>query len=179
MNNKLYRIDGVLWIVDKFNCVAVPLCPKHHIKLTSKYGNYEFDPAIENSRELKCEECGSPFKFKRPLGAERDYVVEKVKAMDRIKYEIVDIDGMQTPVTKKSGIDPDNGYFCTSQIRDSKRGPQIVIYAGKKGSKNKCQIFVSAEERRLSFDQNDINPADVFAKITAEFPDGTKQTIEK
>ena len=109
----------------------------------------------------------------------KKYVIEKVLALDRKEYEIIDIDGMQTPVTKKIKINPNAEYFCTTQIRDSKRGPQLVIYAGKKGSNRKSQIFISEEERRLSFDQNDINPADIFAKITVESHDGTKRAIEK
>ncbi len=177
MEDKLYRIDNVYWMVDKYNGVAVPICPKDHIELIYTYNNDFITDEMVN--ELKCEECNRIYKFSRSVRDEKDYAVEKVLALDRKSYEIVDVDGIQTPVTEKVKIDSNTKYFCTTQIRDSKRGPQLVIYAGKKGSNRKSQIFISEEERRLSFDQNDINPADLFAKITAEFPDGTKHIIEK
>lgn len=178
MDNKLYSVDRLLWMVDKYNDVAIPLCPKDRIKLLS-VGNNNYFATDEVIDELECEECGKRIKLNRSLYDEKKYVIEKVLALDRKEYEIIDIDGMQTPVTKKIKIDPNTEYFCTTQIRDSKRGPQLVIYAGKKGSNRKSQIFISEEERRMSFDQNDVNPADLFAKITAEFPDGTKHVIEK
>lgn len=179
MDNKLYSVDKILWTVDKYNGVAIPLCSKDRIELFGVGNDYYGFATDEVIDELECEECRKKFKLNRLLYDEKKYVIEKVLALDRKEYEIIDIDGMQTPVTKKIKINPNAEYFYTTQIRDSKRGPQLVIYAGKKGSNRKSQIFISEEERRLSFDQNDINPADIFAKITAEFHDGTKHTIEK
>lgn len=179
MDNKLYSVDKILWTVDKYNGVAVPLCPKDRIELFGIGDNNYVFATDEVIDELECEECGKKFKLNRSLRDEKKYVIEKVLALDRKEYEIIDIDGMQTPVTKKIKVDPNTEYFCTTQIRDSKRGPQLVIYAGKKGSNRKSQIFISEEERRLSFDQNDINPVEIFSKITAEFYDGTKHTIER
>lgn len=178
MSRKLYLIDGAQWLVDKYNETATPVCPKDKIELTYS-NNLDWFDAATITDEAKCEDCKKVYKFPRQLREEMKYVVEKVKALDRKDYEIIDLDGVKTPVTKKEEIDSKNGYFCKAQVRDSKRGPQIVIYAGKKGLKEKSQILVMPEERRLSFDQNDINPADVFAKITAEFKDGSKHIIEK
>lgn len=177
MKDKLYRVDNVYWMIDKHNNTAIPVCPKDYIKLTSVGVDDLFADKVFH--ELKCEECNAVYSFDRTIFNEKEYVVEKVLALDRKKYEIIDVDGIQTPVTKKVKIDPSHKFFCTAQIRSSKRGPQVVIYAGEKGSKKKSQIFISGEERRLSFDQNDMNPTEVFSKITAEFYDGTKHTIEK
>lgn len=177
MKDRLYRIDNIYWMIDEYDNTAIPVCPKDYIKLTS-VGVDDFF-ADKMSYGLKCEECGTVYNFNRTIYDEKEYVVEKLRALERKKYEIIDIDGIQTPVTKKVKINSSNKFFCTAQIRSSKRGPQVVIYAGEKGSKKKSQIFISGEERRLSFDQNDMNPTEVFSKITAEFYDGTKHTIEK
>ena len=179
MEEKYYAIDGVYWIVDKYNNDATPICPKDNMELDWEEDLQDWNNEGRNINELYCEDCKKTYKLKRSLYDETKYVVKRAKALDRKDYEIIDIDGIKTPVTKKIEIDPKNGYFCTHQLRDSKRGPQVVIYAGKKGLKEKSQIFIMPEERRLSFDQTNINPADVFAKITAEFRDGTKHTIEK
>lgn len=181
MEEKFYAIDGVYWIVDKYNDIATPFCPKDRIELTYKESDFfDWSEEAKYIKEIKCEDCKKTYTLPRSLYNETKYVIEKAKAIDRKDYEIIDVDGIKTPVTKKEEINLKNGYFCKHQIRDSKRGPQVVIYAGKKGKGHgKGQIFVMPEERRLSFDQTDINPADIFAKITAEFRDGTKHTIEK
>lgn len=180
MEDKLYNIDGLLWRVDTLNELATPICPKHFLELTFEDLS-DWGPISDEKKyidKIRCEDCEKSVKLPRNLQAEEDYVVSKVRAMDYKDYDIVDIDGTLTPVTKKERATLDNEYFCTTQVRDSKRGPQVVIYAGKKGLKTKSQIFITPEERRLSFDQNDINPADIFARITAEFKDGSKQSIE-
>jgi len=170
MNKKLLVIDGIAWQIETSiaGYSARPICPSDRMELDSG-GNYY-------TNSLKCPDCGKEYKIPRNFSSEERYVIEKYKASLRQDWDLVDIDGTLTPVTKKEKIGK-NEYFCTAQVRDSKRGPQIVIYAGKKGS-GKSQIFITPEERRLSFDQNDINPADIFAKITAEFSDGTKHTIK-
>ena len=178
MEDKFYSLDGILWLVDKYNDTATPICPKDKIGLSSEDVIPDWDGVGLYTTELKCEDCGKTFKLSRALYNEKKYLVEKIKSLDRKDYAIIDLDGIQTPVTKKEKIDPENGYFCTAQIRNSKRGPQVVIYAGKKGLKEKSQVLVMPKERRLSFDQTDINPADIFTKITAEFCDGTKHTIK-
>lgn len=164
-------MDGVAWQIETSlnGYYTIPICPKHRMELEIP-GPY--------SETLKCPDCEKRYKIPRNYSNEEQYVIKKHKASIRQDWDLVDIDGTLTPVTKKAKIG-ENEYFCTAQVRDSKRGPQVVIYAGKKGLKEKSQIFIMPEERRLSFDQTNINPADVFAKITAEFRDGTKHTLEK
>ena len=171
MKRQLPIIDGIAWQIDTDiygRHYAIPICPKHRIKL---------NPDKTYPTIMYCPDCEESYKIPRRFPAEREYAIEKYKAIQRKDWDLVDIDGTLTPVTKKEKIGSDE-YFCTAQVRDSKRGPQVVIYAGKKGS-GKSQIFVTPEERRLSFDQSDINPADVFTRITAEFCDGTKHTITR
>lgn len=172
MSKKLLVIDGVAWQVEASisgGYYARPICPSDRMELDSD-GDYY-------AESLECPDCEKKYKIPRNLSREKSYVIEKYKASLRQDWDLVDIDGTLTPVTKKEKKSKD-GYFCTSQVRDSKRGPQVVIYAGKKGQKGKSQIFVTPEERRLSFDQNDINPVDVFTRITAEFRDGTRHILE-
>lgn len=179
MKDKLYSIDGLFWWVDQYNEIAIPVCPVNTFEMRYDDGGDDIW-SLDKSyiTELHCQDCGITYKLRRNLRNEEKYVISKVRAIDYQNYKVIDIDGILTPVTKKQRVQTEDGYFCTAQIRDSKRGPQVVIYAGKKGSKEKSQIFITPEERRLSFDQNDLNPADVFTKITAEFKDGDKHIIE-
>lgn len=167
---QLFIIDGVAWQIDRSfsGYSAIPICPKHRMEL---------DVPGAYSQTLRCPDCQKRYEIPRNFSDERIYVIEKFKAISRQDWELIDIDGALTPVTRKAKINEDK-YFCTAQLRNSKHGPQVVIYAGEKGNNNKSQIFITPNERRLSFDQKDINPADIFSKIIVEFNDGTKHTIE-
>lgn len=172
MAEQLLLIDGIAWQISRsINGVyrATPICPIHRMEL---------DVPGPYSRTLKCPDCEKRYEIPKDYCNENKYAIEKYKAIIRQSWSLIDVDGVLTPVTKKEKIGK-REYFCTAQVRDSKRGPQVVIYAGKKGRSGKSQIFITPEERRLSFDQNDINPADIFTKITAEFDDGVKHVIEK
>ena len=62
---------------------------------------------------------------------------------------------------------------------ESKRGLQLVVYAGEKGKTKKAQIIIEPEIKRLAFDQQDLNPNDVFIELKATFEDGSSHTIKK
>ena len=100
------------------------------------------------------------------------------KKYQEAKY--FDIDGYLVPASKEAKVKTESGdYFVTTQVMNSeKKGEQIVIYAGKKGAKYKSQIFIDPKHGKITFDQNDINPKDVFVKIEATFRDGSKASIK-
>jgi hypothetical protein len=58
-------------------------------------------------------------------------------------------------------------------------GQRLVVYAGEKGRKEKTQVFVEPDIKRLAFDQNDIHPSEVFVKLEATFRDGTQISMKK
>ena len=93
--------------------------------------------------------------------------------------EVINLDDEATPITKKKVESKDNKYFLTAQVMDSKRGVQVVIYAGEKGKAEKTQIFADPKNKRLSFDQKDLKPTDVFLRIEGTFDDGSSHIIEK
>lgn len=166
----IYRVGEILWKIDSLkDRHAEPLCPIHRSVL-----RYESD----YDTELYCYACKKYYRLEFGVLEASELVIEQIKALSRRNCKVVDIDGILTPVSKHNRVSND-GYFCTAQIRKSRNGHQLVVYAGKKGMPGKkCQIFVTPEDRKLSFDQTDLNPADVFVKLTAEFRDGTKHTIE-
>ena len=76
-------------------------------------------------------------------------------------------------------IPKNSEYFVTSLLTKSKIGLRLVVYAGKRGSDSKTQLFVEPEIKRLAFDQKDLHPTDVFTMVEATFEDGTKAKIQK
>ena len=91
----------------------------------------------------------------------------------------INLDDEALPIAEvklDSKDDPD--YFVTGLLTKSKVGLRLIVYAGKKGSPEKSQIFVEPEIKRLAFDQKDLHPSDVFTKVEATFKDGAKQIIK-
>lgn len=171
-NNKIYIVHNKHWAVH--NGKVALLCPKDRtpmrelLKITPLY-----------SAQMMCPDCGHEYILKVPFRVAQEDVISIIKAKEYQKMQIIDIDGIHTPVLKKKVASKNDKYFVSVQINDSKRGPQLVIYAGKKGHKAKTQIFVTPETKKMSFDHKDIQPTEIFTKITAQFDDETINTIGK
>ncbi len=102
-----------------------------------------------------------------------------LKSVDLKDADIVDIDGYQVPIAKATPPVKDDEYWVEARINDTKRGKQLVVYAGRRGAKDKAQIFIDPENDKISFDHNNIHPSDVFVRLTAEFDSGKKTTMEQ
>ena len=56
----------------------------------------------------------------------------------------------------------------------------IVLYVGKRNSKDKCQFFIKPEKLQLSTDYKDLDPAEILAKIEVTLKDRViKQEYDK
>lgn len=170
---QLYKIDGLKWHLYKTtssNLEPIPICIKCNLPLDSDDFN--------NNYGAICPYCGEKYKIKcGDYYNEQELVTKVIRSQKYKNCKFIDIDGALTPIMKTK--DKNDKFFCAANIQDSKNGPQLVIYAGEKGSTEKCQIFINPKDRRLSFDQKDLNPADVFIKVVATFRDGTKHIVEK
>ena len=161
-----------------------PICQKHHFELDAgnmgTYGWQDSEWGEESwTTQLRCLEGPHILNLPMTLGDIRLYIQKKIESKQYADAKLVDLDGLLVPVSKKDKVAvEDIDYFVTSQVRNGKRGDQVVIYAGKKGSHDKAQIFIDPKHKKMSFDQNNINPTDVFVKLEATFRDGTKHTIE-
>ena len=130
--------------------------------------------------KLKCPEGPHIIVLDRTPGEIREYIRRKIESKKYQEAKYFDIDGYLVPASKEAKVKTESGdYFVTTQVMNSeKKGEQIVIYAGKKGAKYKSQIFIDPKHGKITFDQNDINPKDVFVKIEATFRDGSKASIK-
>ena len=130
--------------------------------------------------KLKCPEGPHIIVLDRTPGEIREYIRRKIESKKYQEAKYFDIDGYLVPASKEAKVKTESGdYFVTTQVMNSeKKGEQIVIYAGKKGAKYKSQIFIDPKHGKITFDQNDINPKDIFVKIEATFRDGSKASIK-
>lgn len=178
--DKLYilkDVPEVKWTTGSLKAI----CREHSFELDEgRHGQWGWEDDFQGyAHKLRCVEGPHYIDLPSRISEIRDYIRKKLDSTLYTEAKLVDLDGLLVPVSKKEKVDVGNSeYFVTSQVRSGKRGDQVVIYAGKKGSKSKVQVFVDPEHKRMSFDQNDLNPADVFAKLEATFRGGTKHTIQ-
>ena len=174
MENQKIRVDGIDWHIHTDTAKRrhpQPLCPKHHLRLSiSEYGA---------GRHLVCEDCDKAYELPRDIYKERQYVLNKIDAKVFKGMKVLNLDDESVPLVEEKLTSEDKKYFVTGKLTKSKVGLRLVLYAGKRGDKQKTQIFVEPEIKRLAFDQNDLHPSDVFTKVEATFPDMTKNSIEK
>lgn len=188
MTQQIVRIDGIKWWILEKNGFRTPqpLCPDHDLRITMNIIEI-FDSdmrrrRLQNENEVKKLKCAEgPHFFNIPQGFrdEKQYVIDRIDAKVLKNMQVVDLDGELTPIAKQKLKSKDDKYFITTQLMESKRGLQVVVYAGEKGSNRKTQIFVEPEIKRLAFDQKDLNPSDVFLEINAIFNDGSNHKISK
>lgn len=166
LNGDLIKIHGVLWSYHGSNRLPyMAHCPYDRLEL--EYPEY---------MKLKCPECGKTFELPRDYSEDSRFVENKMKALNLQNLKVFDFDGIATPLSEES--ESDDRYFVVAKLVETKIGKRLIVYAGEKGAKDKTQIFIEPEIKRLAFDQNNIHPSDVFVKLEAQFKDGQKQTME-
>ncbi|MBP7857586.1 MAG: hypothetical protein WAW63_05945 [Candidatus Saccharimonadales bacterium] len=173
--DKVYIVKGKHWVM--YGEKIEMLCPNDMTPVRKVDNPMKF--ALDSSSDVMCPDCDFEYHFDLPFATAKQDVARMMLAKKFQKLEIIDIDGINTPVLKKKVSTKDDKYFASVQINESKRGPQLVIYAGKKGSKEKAQVFVTPETKKMSFDHKDVKPTDIFTKITAEFIDGSVNEIKR
>ena len=63
-------------------------------------------------------------------------------------------------------------YWIKADVKTDKDGDTIVVlYVGKRDSKEKCQFFIKPEKLQLSNDYKDLDPAEVLTKIEVTLKD--------
>lgn len=186
MSRQIVRVDGIKWwVYENTNGarIAQPLCPYHDLRMkpipprirTSRGWTDGYDG---NALKLECAE-GHTIDLKRKYNDQKSYVIDRIDAKIFKGMKVIDLDGELTPIAKEKLKSEDGEYFVTSQLMQSKRGLQLVVYAGEKGSGEKTQIFVEPKIKRLAFDQKDLSPTDVFAEVKATFVDGSSHALTK
>lgn len=173
IRDEVVQVDGAKWhIKSDFYANVEPICPRHHLEMQKVRGDAK-------QCQLKCEECEQPYNFPRSFDDQRKYVLNKANSIALKTKQFVNLDNEQIPIAEGKDESDDGKYFVVARLMQSKVGLRLVVYTGEQGKKNKAQIFVEPEIKRLAFDQKDLHPSDVFTKLEATFPDGTKGKIER
>lgn len=173
MDDQYIIIDGIKWHVQYLSAeYTKPLCPKHHLTLSLELNN-------PNVCWLKCQECENNYTVPREYNTQKNYIIDKLNSKEFKKMKFINLDDEFIPIAEDKTDSKDDRYFVKAILTESKVGQRLVVYAGEKGKKDKAQIFVEPEIKRLAFDQTDLHPSDVFLKLEGTFDDGTSASIKK
>lgn len=189
MANESYIVVDKIkwWITDATGYrVASPLCPEHHLRLAPVIRTY-YDGRFRMTRkhssdvstQLICAEGPHIIDMPREYSDELKYVIDRLDALIFEKTTFMYLDDIAIPVAMDNIKSKDSSVWVRAKVTESKAGLRLIVWAGDKSKKNKTQLFVEPEIQRLSFDQNDDHPMEVFAKVEATFAQGLVAKLDK
>jgi len=169
-DNKLYKWNGVFWSIEgitNHGPIVRARCPNDRCELNmnSKYKTI-----------LTCPKCDFKVTLNKSYYEKQEDAAKIMNSDYWRDAEVVNIDGEMTKVGKEVVVDPD--YWVKAYISKSIKGvKQLMVLVGSKKETDKTQLFLDIDNEKLSFDQKDIHPREIFAKVVAEFKE-SKSEIE-
>ncbi|KKR06249.1 MAG: hypothetical protein UT34_C0001G0289 [candidate division WS6 bacterium GW2011_GWF2_39_15] len=159
---KLYKWRGLLWqIID--DDWAVARCMKDNCDV-----RWENEDDVYDNVYTTCPKCGNKVELE---GERREIIEDIIKIINSDKFkgaDIVNLDDEYITVTQSKKEDDD--YWVRASISENRKGEtQLMVLAGSRKSKNKTQLFIDPQNERVSFDQNNDHPREVFSKVNAIF----------
>lgn len=171
---RIFVWEGLNWDVERSAHgieYAFALCPKQKCncrliksKETYSIGEYKYC----------CIRCDFKITLNKAI---EDKAEDFLNVLESLKYkdaEIINIDGELIRVQKEEKRDDD--YWVDVKISKNKKEElQLMVLAGSKKAKDKVQLFLDPKNERLSFDQNNEHPREIFAKVIAIFKNSTTE----
>jgi hypothetical protein len=165
---KIHLWDGLCWDTDWYdinNIEAFALCPRKtcHCRIVKSkdqysHGEYKYD----------CIKCDFKITLNKSI---EDKATHFLKILESQKYkdaEIINIDGDLVRIQREQVTD--NDYWIDAKLSKNTKGDvQLMVLAGSKNEKDKAQLFLDIKNEKLTFDQNNDHPSEVFAVVTGTF----------
>jgi hypothetical protein len=178
-NIQLYLWEGLHWDIDyDINggpYSQIPLCPKQKCncrlrksKDTYSRGEYKYD----------CVRCDFKITLNKSIEDKASDLLDIIGSQKYRDAEIINLDGELVKVQREQIIDTD--YWVDVKIsKNRKEEVQLMVLAGSKKDKNKTQLFIDPQNEKISFDQNNQKPVEVFTKVTAIFKNSVSEISSK
>ncbi len=176
---RLYLWEGLHWDIDydiNGNPYSqIPLCPKQkcNCKLKKSKESYSM-----GEYKYYCSRCDFKVTLSKPIEEKANDILDIVESQKYKDAEIVNIDGELIKVQREQAVDSD--YWADVKISKNKKGEvQLMVLAGSRKDKDKAQLFIDPKNEKVSFDQNNNHPIEIFSKVTAIFRNSTSKTTLK
>jgi len=180
---KLHLWNDLLWGIKGPQVIAY--CPEHRIELevSTYWGNKpQYEASVYKKERIHYFVCPADDKefpiLKQDITLMQRRFFSTLESISLKDAEIVSIDGYQIPIAKNKTPEKDEDYWVEARINDTKKGKQLVVYAGKRGESDKAQIFIDTVNDKISFDQNNIHPNDIFVRLTGQFKSGKRVNMD-
>lgn len=148
------------------------ICNQHGIHLhCTKHPETELKSTVSyNNCILSCPQCKNDIRIMDIDKVFQD--CQKLLNIERFENaELIRLDDWYTP-EKKQKVKLKSDYWIQVDVKtDKDNDTVIVLYIGKKHSKEKAQFFIQPEKLKLSHDHNDLDPASVISKIEVTLKD--------
>lgn len=169
--NKLYRKYGILWEIENhdFKAFATPRCPICRLYIEKSKEVYSF-----GEWKYKCIDCDFKITLNDDISNVGNKVANIIESEYVQNYDVVNLDGELVKITNKTEKDED--YWIDSKISKNKSGgKQLMVLIGSRKDSDKVQLFADIDNQKLGFDQNNIHPKELLAKVVAEFKDSISE----
>ena len=174
----IYLWSGINWDLesdDLGNLFPLPLCPnpKCHCGLVKSKESYE-----HGEYKYNCVNCDFRITFNKSIEDKGSDFVNLVNSWKYKDAEIINIDGDLVRIQRKEKTD--NDYWVDAKLSKNKKGEvQLMVLAGSKKDRDKAQLFLDIKNEKLSFDQNNDHPREVFCKVKATFKNSESKINSK
>ena len=170
-NIQLYLWEGLHWDIDydiNGNPYSqIPLCPKQKCncrlkksKETYSIGEYKYN----------CVRCDFKITLNKSIEEKASDLIDIIESQKYKDAEIINLDGELVRVLREEQKDLD--YWVDVKISKNRKDEvQLMVLAGSKKEKNKTQLFLDPQNEKVSFDQNNNHPKEIFSKVVATFKD--------
>ena len=170
-NIQLYLWEGLHWDIDydiNGNPYSqIPLCPKQKCncrlkksKETYSIGEYKYN----------CVRCDFKITLNKSIEDKASDLIDIIESQKYKDAEIINLDGELVRVLREEQKDLD--YWVDVKISKNRKDEvQLMVLAGSKKEKNKTQLFLDPQNEKVSFDQNNNHPKEIFSKVVATFKD--------
>lgn len=180
MNNEkiqLYLWEGLHWDIDYDTngnpYSQTPLCPKQKCNCRLKKSKEAYE---RGEYKYCCTRCDFKVTLNRSIEEKADDLVGIVESQKYRDAEIINIDGELIKVQREEVADCD--YWADVKISKNKKDEiQLMVLAGSKKNKDKTQLFIDPKNEKVSFDQNNDHPVEIFSKITATFKKSNSKIV--
>lgn len=174
---QLYLWEGLHWDIDyDINGVPysqIPLCPKQKCNCRLKKSKEEYQ---RGEYKYFCARCDFKITLNKPIEEKADDLMDIIESQKYRDAEIINIDGELIKVQREEVVDSD--YWADVKISKNKKGEiQLMVLAGSKKNKDKTQLFIDPKNEKVSFDQNNDHPVNIFSKVTATFKNSNSKII--
>lgn len=179
------REDGILWVT-KGGSTPLPICPTHKqpLKVIPAPNPEMLSGGVRHSRystTLKCLKDNELFNLPRTYQEEIEYIQNSLNTSTFEGMKFIDLDDATMVTLAKDEIKKDESgrYWVRARLTEHpKAGRRLMVIVGDREKGAYTQIFSDSDLKRWGYDQNDLDPDEVFTTFEAKFRNGSSSTYK-